>query len=226
MPVPDAFDVASGSNSSGTSLAITLPAGTNFKMAVICIDGGHAANAAWPSGWTGSFTDRFTNCTYGFAFSDAAIADTSVTVTWTGTERANALGIRVSDTDVDFTVNPPIEGTEFGASTSTPDPPDLTGLPSDDYRVMAVAVWNDGTTSVTAYPEADNNDTQVDGFSPGTGVAIATVGQTSITSYNPGTFTLDATEQGVTNTIAIREGAAAAAVYPPFPRRQNTLVRM
>ena len=135
MTAPGALTGVLSTDASGTSIAVALTAGTADKVILLGIDGSHTPDT--PSGWTKLATKESVTGVAPFVFYwRANTSDTSVTISWTGTERASALGGTSPDTD--FSTDPPVESTGVTGGNAAPDPDDLTGLTSGDYRILAI----------------------------------------------------------------------------------------
>ena len=220
MAAPGALTGVVSSTGTGTSALVTLPSGTADKVFILAVDG--SPTLSTPTGWTKIQKDS-NGAAVAFYWRDNT-AETSVSVTWTGTETWNSLAGTSPDTD--FSADAPTLSTGATAVNSNPDPDNIT-VDSGDYRILAVYGADRGNRSATGWPSGytDNNDETSDGAGGGTNVGWASIGRTGITSDDPGTFTVSGGVGWSAFTVALPETAAAPAA-PVVRRRQLTTVRM
>ena len=202
MAAPSALVGEVGSNTGGnaTSLSVTLPSGTGRKAFIVAVDGDVSGSISFDLDWTGRVLVSGGAVTVALVTSDDDTAFTASGVTWSGNQRGAAIGFMFpSDGDATALVIP----TGSTGASASPDPPDTGTLTSGDYRIVALCGYDNGLRTVSSYPEADDNLNERDASNQAAGVGICSVGQTSITSYNPGTFGLSTGDQWAAFTIAI-----------------------
>ncbi len=199
------------------SLAVTLPSGTYSKIVFLTVNQDVTGTLAPPSGWSWMLSPVLVDtggafATCGVAYSDSATSSTSETFTWTGGQRSTAIAAASSDSDF---ANASISGVGRTIG-SAPDPPNLTGLTSGDYLIVATCLSDRGDRYVTSYPETgDNLESHAGGTSGDVSVAICSTQQTSITSYNPGTFGTSSAIRALCVTIALPEDAGGGQTLSP-----------
>ncbi len=104
--------------------------------------------------------------------------------------------------------------TPIGGSGSSANPNPLNCDPAnwatEDTLWIACAMW-DGTPTCSVFPLASNNATLTSGGAGGAGIAICTMDD-AVSSKDPGTFTISASETWRVYTIAVRPAAEAVRV--------------
>jgi len=205
------------SSANSTTHAVPYPTVTggilanDLLLAVFSID--ESATGTVVSNWNG-FTQIFWGdvatavSAGGAAYKRAAGGETgTITFTTNNSERSvcNMWCIRGA-----HTTSAPEAGTAASASSTNPDPPNVTASwGSDDNLFVAVAI--DDTVVPSAAPTNYTSLETAIGTSTGTiGVAFRPL---TAASDNPGVFTM-ATEQWLANTIVIRP-APVAENFPP-----------
>lgn len=116
-----------------------------------------------------------------------------------------------------------LTGVEVSSSTgntgtsANPDPDSITpSWGSADTYYRAVAAHDDGTNVITGYPTNFTDNQNADASGGGTGAGLGSAGYQSTTSpMNPSTFTIDASEQWVSWTIAIRPNVSITVTPSP-----------
>lgn len=216
-----AYPVIAGSATSSRASnavddSVTLPASVGAGDLVIVFhfsDG--ATTRTWPGSWV-EIKDAVVSgsvASIGVAYLIASGGETSVTVTKSVTERFSAIAIRIAAGNWHGTTPPEISTGATGSST-TPDPDTLTlsGWGSEQTMWIAVMAFDDslGTGSVTAYPYASDN-LKAPGLSSAGDGAICTT-QATGTSINPGTFTLNPTDEWWAGTLAVRPAASVPRI--------------
>ncbi len=215
-------------DSPAANYTVTLASDTIAGNQVIICVSSHAT-VATPSGFT---LDRSqVNSTGNYVFRKASVAETaSWTIDPAGSNAAAWWVAEVTGLDTSPVDQVISEGTTGGdderstGTTGTTSQADewlltITGLSSDDGAgIITVDATGSWTNSFVF--QDDEGATNV-GFYVSANVATRTVSSTGTFETTSSFTSAQAAAILVTYTIA-----AVAAVYPPFPRRQNTLVRM
>ena len=103
---------------------------------------------------------------------------------------------------------------DIGGS-STPDPPSCNPANWDVEDTLWFAVMAaDTSRTISAYPYASNNSADVSGGAGGATLGICTT-ESAAASVDPGTFTISASDDWVTYTVAVRPAAVSSTVFPP-----------
>jgi hypothetical protein len=113
---------------------------------------------------------------------------------------------------------------------TTPNPPNLDPVnwaTEDTLWIAGLAV--DTSRTISVFPLADNNSSDVSGGAGGASLGLCTMND-AVSSKDPGTFTISASDDAISDTLAIRPAAAAAAFAPPvgqqgFDRDRYGLMR-
>lgn len=102
-------------------------------------------------------------------------------------------------------------------TNNLPDPPSLDpGQWATEETLWFAACSADTSRTISVYPLADNNTADVSGGSTGATLGVCTT-TSAVSSLNPSTFTISASDDWVATTIAVRP--AAATFSPPWPLR-------
>lgn len=204
-----------GTSANTTSHVLNLPSGccTAGELIVMVLTTGFSSvfPATWPSGWT-------SRCQVQVAFDvyvRTRVAD--------GTEGATITvdsGSSVASAHTSYRISgqhastaPEADCSASGVSAN-PNPPLLnpTNWDAEDTLWFAVTGYESGTNSITAYPSSYTNgrdDTTTGGSDTvRTGSARR---ELNAASEDPGTFTLNVSNNWIAGTIAIRPAAGAAA---------------
>lgn len=107
------------------------------------------------------------------------------------------------------------------SASSTPDPVvlDPSNWATEDTLWIA-AIGVDTSRTISAYPLADLNTADVSGGSTGATLGIC-MKNDAVSSLDPGTFTISASDDWATITTAIRPAAGGAAAKSLLARRRN-----
>jgi trimeric autotransporter adhesin len=106
------------------------------------------------------------------------------------------------------------------SATANPDPPNLdpANWATEDTLWFA-ACGVDTSRTISVYPLANNNTADVSGGSGGATLGLCTLND-AVSSKNPGTFTISASDDWGAATVAVRPAAAAGAPGPPPLKRR------
>lgn len=203
---------------SDTTVTITLPAVSNGDVLIVVlgIDGAPAtitfpASPAWTNVGTGIGQGSVAgvNKYHVVDGTEGWGSGGSIDVTLDVAEAGTAAVIKI--TAGTLTGNP--EGvTAASGSATDPDPAPITPAATDDYTFVAWTAYDLGTVTVSTYPTnyGSNNANYRGSFTGGVGVGVATRDLNTGSGEDPGVFTLSASEQWVSSTIALRGVSAPA----------------
>lgn len=206
----------------------TAPTAGNLLVVIFAANAATAGTSL--SGWT-EMVDRTNGSAHLSAYWLKALgsegASWPVTVVTVNSVLSAHVTYEIEDNEDPDTQAPELTSAED--TTTDPDPPANTptgGL--KDYLFIAAAAKSDDRRSpVSGFP-ANYTLGQREEWNGGASgmVAIAAAQQLTASTEDPGVFNYTgAGEDWVAATIAVHP-PAVAAVYPPFPRRQLTTVRM
>ena len=173
-------------SASGTT-TLTLPADLQQGDLVLLIQGSDDGTPATPSGWTQLFAGRDGNSVgYGLAWKImGATPDTTVTVIGA----ANDANIAVAYRGVDQTTPVEVVGALSAASTTQPDPADITPL-TDGAEIVAIGWLDDDIAFTPGAPSGFNPSTLSFRNSTGGGFTVMSASRTwSASLAAPGPFT-------------------------------------
>lgn len=189
-----------------TSHLVNMPATVNsgdLLIALIASDG--TATITTPSGWTSLSQNTAGGVVRGAAFYKVASGTeggTTVDFVTSASERMEAQVIRIAAGTFTGT---PEAANATSSSTTTPDPPTLSPSTGNDGYLWIAAMMSDNTRTVSVYPYPSNN-TRTANASFGTAfvtLASCTTESTS-SSLDPGTFTINTASAVVSMTISVR----------------------
>jgi hypothetical protein len=213
-----------------TAHLVNMPAVVNANDGLVTFFGNDGtATVTNPSGWTERFTTSDATVRGGLYLKTAVGNEDGTTVDFvtSAVEQATAIVYRfrqgtwthaVADIEA-------ANATSGGVGSTTPDPPNLTPSWGSAANVWIAAHVHDVDRPLTVYPTDYWNHFVI---AKNTGAAASQVSgmfRTTAASQDPATFTIGTAEEWVATTVAIRP-PSAAKVYPPFPPRQSTLLRM
>ena len=211
-----------------TTYAVTMPATVDADDLLIIIMGtDRDTTATPPTGWTELQDFSSANSVSCHIFVIKAVGNEdggTADVVLLNNRAAAAQTYRITGwsgtlTDVEV-------GADTFANNANPNPPSLTATAgADDNLWIAVDAVDDVVTVDTAPTSYTNLTETSPGSVPDCGLGTARR-ELNAATEDPGTFTNSASDNWIANTIVIPPVAAAAAVYPPFPRRQRAQVRM
>lgn len=211
------------SNSSPWTLTYPTNLVSGDLIVALLATDGNTATATWPNGWitTGDSSSSASTILIGKFKSDGTETGT-FDVTLGAKEQGGWRVFRITGWEGTLGTsfnNIGNYGSAYGNATvgdnSTPDP--LEAFPSwgsgsvDTLWIAAIAV--DTSRTISVYPLSDRNTSDVSGGAGGATLGICT-SNSAVTSLNPGTFTISASDQWAAVTIAIRPAAAAASRVP------------
>jgi len=215
------FPVISGSitgSSSGTTndTAISLPAGivAGELLLVVFNKDGSDAISSFTSGWNQLAGTASGTYNWSAVYWKIADGGDSLTTTTTGFKAGQSwVAYRITG----HHASTPIEAatatyyTTTSPSWTAPNSPPLTpaGWGAEDTLWLVGYGWDNGGTTLTAWPAAasDNRLQTVAAGSTGCGVAAATFGS-SAASVDPTTATISSARDWVATTIAVRPAVA------------------
>lgn len=224
FPVIEAGDTQFGtvtSNSSSWSLVYpTNLASGDLILALVACDGNGAVGATWPTDWFGTHNANGASaiswsCTF-------KISDGSETGTFTFGPSASEQGAwriyRITGwygTGIPATLATGagtfnFDGVSYVETTSTtgdPDPPSLNpgNWDVEDTKWIA-ACMVDTSRTISAYPLVNTNTADVSGGAGGATLGLCWA-DSAVSSLDPGTFTISASDDWAALTIAIRPSA-------------------
>lgn len=214
MAFPQVAATNNGVNSSNdTNHTVNLPAGIlagNLLIVIFCHDD-DAENVTFPEGWTKFFdTDQAAmGLTIAWRKADGE-EGASITVTTASSEKSAHISYRITDA-IDPTSQPPEASTGVTGENENPDPDSLTPTGgAKDYLWLTPLGWDTGM-AVEAYPaNYGNGERYSSGGAGNCSVAVARRELNAI-SENPGTFTIDESEEWVACTVAVHPVGVVAA---------------
>ncbi len=212
---------------STTTVTIGCSGSTNFKWAAVALDGDHTADnfTVDSTGWSALSPSPISEngtrpCTLLVAYTLSS-PSTEVVFSW-DTGDAGMSGAW----DMAGVGSAPTMSTGNSGGDNACDPPNHTWSSTEDTRYVGVAFWDDARRNITGYPLADDNY-ELDGGGNNTAlIGVCSAQATTGSPQNPGTFTNSNVQWAAVTLAFFGESTGAAAGPGPFPRRQNTLVRM
>ena len=211
---------ATQQNTNATSQNVTMPATVeagDLLLVLLAVDGNTTITT--PGGWTligSTAQDGGNNVTTGVYAKDAAGTEDGTNVNFAfgggASEKAAAQTYRVLAAEWEGTLtNGVTVGTATGATTQNPNPPSLNPANWNVEQTLWLA-YTAGSTydSITSSPSGYGTNTHTETTTvDGAGASISSARLASATaSQDPGTFTMNASQPSVTNTVAIRPAVA------------------
>jgi len=219
-----AFRSANEASANTTSVTVTAPAGiADDDILIMSVDRGALTSAiTWPTDFveiTGGAVD-YAGGSLRAAWKRASSESGNYQASWTGSGRVTA-GI-TAHSGAATSGTPVLATNTSGGASSTPDPPNLTGLTSSvTYDFVAVAGQEGkGDNRFTGVPTNYTERVDIGTSGSGSGVGHSSVcmatedAQTGQTAENPGTFTSTVSDSWAALTISI----AAPAVVTVTPQ--------
>lgn len=200
-----------------TSHTVSLPSGiVSGNLLIVGFNTDGQESVTWPTGWTEIFEGiaASSQCTLAIAYRQADGGEGSTIIVTTGTsERSAHWSYRITDHEAPATQAPQASGGATGTSAS-PDPDSLTPTGgAKDYLWIAVE-GHDRDKTTDAFPtNYDSNQVNTAGAGAGSAGVAAATDEVNAVSEDPGAFTISATEEWVTATVAVHPAAAGGA--PP-----------
>ncbi len=223
FPIVQTADTKNGTVVSNDSTwDLTYPtniAAGDLLLGFIGRDGAGAA-ATWPAGWVSSAASSGADSTeYAKKVADGSETGT-FTVTLSGSEqggwrvfRITGWGGTLGTTFGNIASSSDVVG-QFGAtgSSANPNPPNLDPFnwATEDTLWLAV-ISADTSRTISVYPLPDLNTADVSGGAGGATLGICMT-NSAVSSLDPGTFTISASDDWTANTIAVRPAAASARI--------------
>ena len=165
----------------------------------------------WPAGWDELYNvlgdSNVPNLQVRYRRADGG-EGASINVTSTNTEQNASVSYKISG---HHTVTNPEASTAIG-TTANPDPPNhaLSGWGVEDTLWIVLYGWDGGRIN-DVYPASYTLSQVTDRGDQATSCGIAIAGQNiAASSENPGTATINASDQWVASTLAIRPAAVGA----------------
>jgi hypothetical protein len=202
-----------GGTGSTASPTINLPAGIqagDLLLAIVSVNNFQVSGSGWPTGWIALLT----NSIYGadslsIRYKIATGSEgASFVLTLLGAGSSSHATYRI--TGWHGTTPPEVVASPVVATNTNPNPPSLNpaGWDVEDTLWLAVVGTDAGNVSATAAPSGYTNllNYRSGSLSPYSGVSSAQRGAT-IAAEDPGTFTLSASGNYATTTVAIRPAA-------------------
>lgn len=192
--------------SNATTHNVNIPAvnAGDLLLAIITSDG--SATVTVPSGWTELYTfvsqeAPRSGAYYMFAPSNASA--TTVNFITSSSETMAAQVYRITDASL-VTAGTPVSGT-----TTQPNPPSLSpGWGSVSTLWIALANQDNAGNTVNSYPANYTNGTRTAAGSTTTGAMVASARRTAtLSSEDPGVFTMSGSSGAMAQTIAITAAA-------------------
>jgi type II secretory pathway pseudopilin PulG len=197
-----------------TSVTVNAPVGLapgHFMLAAAVVDADATTTLSAPAGWTlvGRIKDSTNTVTTGVWWKFATASEaSSYQFTWTGSRKAYAWITRFTGVEPSAPIN--VSSTTAGASaSSTPSSPSVTTTVAN-AMVVRIGGFDDGDVNVDnagvsghTTLTADESDAGASATNPVSGAA-AYVLRASAGSTGTANFTLAASEEFVTFTIALR----------------------
>lgn len=201
---PSVTATQSTAGGAGTSQVIALPGGASVgDLLIACVAVNAATTFTWPTGWGAVFlpvpsaSSIDLDCHYIYA---NATVGATVTVTLGTSAQAASVAYRIAGANIS---SAPLAASTGGTGSSTsPDPPSVTGIPTENRLYIAVFAWT-GSATLSNYP-ANYNSNQLT-KSQGTASAIAIASRDlNGGAENPGVATLSAPVAWSAQTITVR----------------------
>ena len=219
MAFPTVNTTAVSAALSGTAQVMPMPthAAGDRLVVIHAVDGGASNYVSHTAGWTLlANTSSGTTCFLLVFEKEAASSSEALTVTLSGSRTARAVSYAIQGHDSTQAAE---IATASGTST-TPDPPSLSPSWGSDDNLWIVALSQDNSTiGLSSFPSGYTaNQLNNPGGTTATPRAAAATQEVATGTENPGAFTLAATEQWVTATIAIKPaGGGGGTTYTITP---------
>jgi hypothetical protein len=205
MSFPQVHSLRSSSDASGTDHEIDISpdiSAGDLLVVVFASDGN--PTVTFPAGWYQLFQTAYSSYVklgVWYRIADGEEGDT-ITVTTSASEGISSLCYRITG----YSGVPEVGTAVTSSGSTTPNPPSLSpAWGALDTLWLACCANDDGTNYITAYPAnypIGNNNEYPDN-SAGCGVATA-FRELNADTEDPGTFTIDGSEQWVANTVAVK----------------------
>lgn len=185
---------------SGTSHSVNVSALTG-ERSIVFVSASAEVSVSFPAGWTVLISTFVTGAWLAVAYRDFQSGDpASITVTTAGTAGIATHAVNIQAGTYDPAVAPLKNSSP--QTTATPNPAALTD-PSGTRPKLAIAWWGtDGNASLSLYPANMGSGTTYLRDPPfcSSNLALQT---TNAASFDPGAFTLSASQNGVASTLFI-----------------------
>ncbi len=190
--------------------AVAMPATVSAgELLLMLVANDGSANQTTPSGWTALFQNQRSGSAVSFsAYTKVATgteAGTTVNVATSANEQVAAQVYRISNWYGALTG---VQASSSATGTNvSPNPPSLTASwgAANTLWLATQASDHDGTRTVTVYPANYTNGLQTQSNTGANAVHVASARQErNAASEDPGTFTVDVSDNWVAKTIAIR----------------------
>lgn len=201
---------ASERTTNGTAHTVSLPINiASGDLLIVAFSVDQIPTVTWPTGWTELFAQSNSNQVrfeVRYRVADGT-EGASISLTTSTSEKSSHQSWRITGYQ-----GAPEAGTVVTGVDNAPDPPSLSPSWGVADTLWIALEGNDGSILATGFPSTypDNQRTDESGAN-GTGIASATR-NFNAASDDPGTFTLEASEQWVANTIAVRPAGGPTIV--------------
>lgn len=186
---------------------VPLPAGINAgDLLLVFFVTDYDAVIGFPGGWTQLFqTNAGNTVNFGAWYRVADGGEgASIVVTTSNDQMTASTSYRITDYS-----GTPECGTAVLGSNNTPDPPSLTPTWGARDTLWFAACGYDYNRTITAYPTNYTNGRN-DYANVGDGCGVGTARrELNAISEDPGTFTLSAADEAVSNTVAVQPPISA-----------------
>lgn len=226
FPTIQTADTKNGTvTSNSSSWTLTYPtnlANGDLILAFVAADG--APSFSWPAGWI----RRDTNATAVAMAMAWKISDGTETSTFTLTLGASEQGgwriFRITGwfgsgipTSGNWTAQVNADGTALAApaqgTNAAPDPGSLNPANWDvEDTLWFAGCAVDTSRTISVWPLADNQTADVSGGAGGATLGLCTI-NSAVSSLDPGTFTISASDDWLAATVAVRPAATAAQIF-------------
>ena len=199
-----------------TSIVVSLPASiqSGDLLIVAIMQSNSTATNTYPAGWVKLSDDNGSVNTYSTGYRHAdGLEGATVTITSTQTGGTSHFSYRISGPDAG--TNPEV-GVAASGSSINPDPPSLnpTNWGAED-TLWIIGIGTDNAASSVATDPTNYTNPIED--STGTSIYIYSARrELNAASEDPGTATLDASDQWIAQTIAVRPAAVTRRSRPIF----------
>ena len=210
--------VATASTAHLVSMPATVAAG-DLLIVIITLPGGSGNTITTPTGWTLITTNsNGTTTRSGIYAKNAAGTEGGTTVGFTSSSStvatAQTFRILAGNWNAGTLTSVISVATPVSATTASPAPPSLTPSWGADDTLWITYSAGETYTSVTSYPSGFSGGTMTTTGSSTTGASTATAQlHLNAATESPGTYTMNASNTGLTYTLAVQPPVEAATIY-------------
>jgi hypothetical protein len=223
--------VTSNSNSWTLTWPTNIAAG-DLIIALVGVDGNPVAT--WPANWADAAVNQGAAALTYAKYKAAGGESGTFTLGLSASEQGGWRVFRIPAASWEGTLgtqfqnsstNGAVAAISFTTGTSsTPNPPNLDPInwaTEDTLWIAACGV--DTSRTISVYPLADRNTANVSGGAGGATLGVCTM-EDAVSSKDPGTFTISASDDWATTTIAIRPAAAVVDDRVPYVNQMPSLI--